>query len=159
MVQRPAHHRLTAAILTLTIVLITIVQTGCGTILHPERKGQPAGRIDPAIAILDGLGLLLFIIPGVIAFAVDFSNGTIYLPPDEANASGDATAGPAQATDPATRRVVRVDPDTLDRDKLAAIIKEHTGHDVTLTEADMQVLRQRDADRAMQRILERSDND
>lgn len=54
--------------------------TACGTILHPERKGQKSGRIDPAIAVLDGLGLLLFLIPGVIAFAVDFSNGTIYLP-------------------------------------------------------------------------------
>ena len=52
----------------------------CGTILHPERKGQVDGRIDPSIAILNGLGLLLFLVPGVIAFAVDFSNGTIYLP-------------------------------------------------------------------------------
>jgi hypothetical protein len=52
----------------------------CGTILHPERKGQTSGHIDPAIAILDGIGLLFFIIPGAIAFAVDFSNGTIYLP-------------------------------------------------------------------------------
>ena len=32
------------------------------------------------MAVLDGIGLLFFIIPGVIAFAVDFSNGTIYLP-------------------------------------------------------------------------------
>ncbi|MGE0606961.1 MAG: hypothetical protein AB7O62_07700 [Pirellulales bacterium] len=53
---------------------------GCGTILHPERRGQPAGRIDWGIFALDALGLLLFFIPGVIAFAVDFSNGTIYLP-------------------------------------------------------------------------------
>lgn len=57
-----------------------LVTTGCGTILHPERKGQPAGRIDWTIAALDGLGLLMFFVPGVIAFAVDFNNGTIYLP-------------------------------------------------------------------------------
>ena len=56
--------------------------TSCGTWIHPERKGQQAGRIDPGIAILDGIGLLFFVIPGVIAFAVDFSNGTIYLPPE-----------------------------------------------------------------------------
>lgn len=60
---------------------------GCGTILHPERKGQKGGDIDVGIAILDGLGLLLFLVPGVIAFAVDFSNGTIYLPPGRRNAS------------------------------------------------------------------------
>jgi uncharacterized protein (UPF0333 family) len=52
----------------------------CGTILYPERQGQKAGQIDPAVAILDGVGLLFFIIPGVIAFAVDFNNHTIYLP-------------------------------------------------------------------------------
>lgn len=59
--------------------------TACGTILHPERKGQRGGRIDPSIAILDGIGLLFFFIPGVIAFAVDFSNGTIYLPGTQAS--------------------------------------------------------------------------
>ena len=53
---------------------------GCGTILHPERKGQRNGNIDPAIAVLDGIGLLFFLVPGVIAFAVDFNNGSIYLP-------------------------------------------------------------------------------
>ncbi len=63
------------AILTLSLLL-----SGCGTIMHPERKGQISGRIDPGIAVLDGIGLLFFFVPGVIAFVVDFSNGTIYLP-------------------------------------------------------------------------------
>jgi len=62
------------------IVAMTLNLVSCGTILYPERKGQGSGRIDPAIAILDGVGLLLFLIPGVIAFAVDFNNDTIYLP-------------------------------------------------------------------------------
>jgi hypothetical protein len=64
-------------ILTLTLI---VNLAACGTILYPERNGQKAGQIDPAIAILDGVGLLFFIIPGVIAFAVDFSNHSIYLP-------------------------------------------------------------------------------
>jgi hypothetical protein len=54
--------------------------SGCGTILQPERKGQRAGQLDPSIVVLDAIGLLFFIVPGVIAFAVDFNNGTIYLP-------------------------------------------------------------------------------
>jgi hypothetical protein len=54
--------------------------SACGTIMYPERKGQIDGKIDPTVAILNGVGLLLFLVPGVIAFAVDFSNGTIYLP-------------------------------------------------------------------------------
>lgn len=32
------------------------------------------------MAALDGLGLVLFFVPGVIAFAVDFYTGAIYLP-------------------------------------------------------------------------------
>lgn len=61
-------------------VLLALTLTGCGTIMYPERKGQTGGRIDPGVAILDGVGLLVFLVPGIVAFAVDFSNGTIYLP-------------------------------------------------------------------------------
>lgn len=54
--------------------------TACGTVFYPERKGSKSGSIDPVVAIADAVGLLFFFIPGVIAFAVDFTNGTIYLP-------------------------------------------------------------------------------
>lgn len=37
--------------------------------------------------ILDVIGLLLFHIPGIIAFAADFGNDTIYLPGSRADAS------------------------------------------------------------------------
>ena len=73
--------RLTTKLVIGTLAASLLVQlTACGTILHPERKGQKGGQIDPAIAIFDGIGLLFFFLPGVISFAVDFSNGTIYLP-------------------------------------------------------------------------------
>lgn len=56
---------------------------GCGSVLHPERCGQPHSRdIDWSIVALDGLGLLLFFVPGVVAFVVDFATGAIYLPAD-----------------------------------------------------------------------------
>lgn len=64
---------------------------GCGTILYPERRGQSAGQLDPAVVILDGIGLLFFFIPGVIAFAVDFNNGTIYLPGTQTSEIDDET--------------------------------------------------------------------
>jgi hypothetical protein len=58
---------------------------GCGTFIHPERCGQPhSNQIDWKIAALDGLGLLLFFVPGVVAFIVDFCTGAIYLPIAEA---------------------------------------------------------------------------
>ena len=60
--------------------LLTSQLAGCGTVFYPERKGQQSGSIDPVVAIADGIGLLFFILPGVIAFAVDFNNGSIYLP-------------------------------------------------------------------------------
>ncbi len=69
-------------LVSLATPAVLATSAGCGTILHPERKGQRAGRIDWKIAALDGLGLILFFVPGVIAFAVDFNNGTIYLPSD-----------------------------------------------------------------------------
>lgn len=62
------------------ILLAAAPLAACGTIMYPERKGQKSGKIDPTVAVLNGIGLLLFLVPGVIAFAVDFSNGTIYLP-------------------------------------------------------------------------------
>ena len=60
--------------------LLTSQLAGCGTVFYPERKGQQGGSIDPVVAIANGVGLLFFIIPGVVAFAVDFNNGSIYLP-------------------------------------------------------------------------------
>jgi hypothetical protein len=61
---------------------------GCGTIFYPERRGQPAGRFDWKVIALDAVGLFFFFIPGVIAFAVDFSTGTIYLPPEACSYQG-----------------------------------------------------------------------
>ena len=66
---------------------------GCGTIFWPERKGQPPGQLDPKVVALDAVGLLLFFIPGVIAFAVDFNNGTIYLPPESHAKTDSSTHG------------------------------------------------------------------
>ncbi|ASK19220.1 MULTISPECIES: hypothetical protein [unclassified Halomonas] len=74
--QQAVRRWLTGAIVGVSIVTLS----GCGTLFHPERKGQMSGNVDPVVAIANGVGLLFFIVPGVIAYAVDFSNGTIYLP-------------------------------------------------------------------------------
>lgn len=74
--QRTVNQWLKGAVIGAAVVAIS----GCGTLFHPERKGQLGGDIDPAVALANGVGLLFFIVPGVIAYAVDFSNGTIYLP-------------------------------------------------------------------------------
>lgn len=66
----------------LLLLALAAPASGCGTILYPERRGQPGGPIDWKVFALDGIFLLLFVIPGVIAFAVDFTTGAIYLPTD-----------------------------------------------------------------------------
>src|SRR4051812_2932639 len=83
------------------VSLLEVGASGCGTVLHPERRGQAAGDIDWAVFALDAVGLLFFFVPGVIAFAVDFNNGSIYLPAG----GGKAQAAGKQA---AQRNLVRV---------------------------------------------------
>lgn len=94
---------------------------GCGTLLHPERRGQRGGRLDAGIVVLDAIGLLFFVIPGIIAFAVDFSNGTIYLP---------GTAG-----------LVKFDPKRATAATIEGIIYEKTGQLVKLNQPGMRVSR------------------
>ena len=60
------------------IAALSAPVAGCGTILYPERRGQTGGHVDTGVVVMDGLWLLLFIVPGVVAFIVDFSNGTVY---------------------------------------------------------------------------------
>jgi hypothetical protein len=103
---------------------------GCGTILHPERRGQPpGGGLDWGIVALDTVGLLLFFIPGVIAFAVDFTTGAIYLPPP---GYGDARL-PANDE----RLVeVQVSPKDLTPQRLEQVASQHAGLDVRLVRGE-----------------------
>lgn len=59
----------------------TLTLSGCGYIFYPERRGQTTrGQMDVTVVLLDGLLVLLAVLPGVIAFIVDASSGTLYLP-------------------------------------------------------------------------------
>jgi hypothetical protein len=99
---------------------------GCGMILHPERRNQPpGGGLDWSIVALDAVGLVLFFIPGVIAFAVDFTTGAIYLPPP---GYGDAET-PAN-DEPLVE--VHVPPEYLTRQRVEQVTSEHVGRDVKI---------------------------
>lgn len=69
----------------LLVLIFTLQLYACGTLMYPERRGQKQGEIDVKVAVLDGLGLLFCIIPGVVAYIVDFSTGAIYLPAGKRN--------------------------------------------------------------------------
>lgn len=109
---RTLRHALTGLLLGIAITALV----GCGTVFHPERKGQMNGRIDPVLAIANGVGLLFFIVPGVIAYAVDFSNGTIYLPGTQDSAGIDT---------------LQLDTD-MDVQTLERLLSEKTGRPVSL---------------------------
>ena len=105
---------------------LTLHLTACGTILHPERKGQRDGRLDAGVVVLDAIGLLFFIIPGVIAFAVDFSNGTIYLP----GTKGQGGIGAAP-------RTLRFDPKDRSLASLEKRLEAETGRPLCLDRAQV----------------------
>jgi hypothetical protein len=104
-----------------------LVSSGCGLLLYPERRGQPSGRLDWGVVLLDGLGLLLFFIPGLIAFAVDFATGTIYLPPDEYGKK----AGAADRRELVKIVVPRKE---LSKAKIEQVVSGHVGRPVKLSE-------------------------
>jgi hypothetical protein len=82
------HTRLLRGVASLCAMTTLSLSLGCGTILYPERRGQRThARVDAGVAVMDACWLLLAIIPGVIAFVVDFNNGAIYLPGGQAGAS------------------------------------------------------------------------
>lgn len=106
---------------TLCTMTTLSLSLGCGTILYPERRGQrSAARIDAGVAVMDACWLLLLIIPGVIAFVVDFSNGAIYLP------AGHASAGP-----PKVVRTATVHPDCA---AIERAIQQQTGLPIRLND-------------------------
>jgi hypothetical protein len=130
---------LVKGLLSLMLSAVTAVQlTSCGTLLYPERRGQRSGQIDLAVALMDGIGLFFFIIPGVIAFAVDIDTGAIYLPStgrysNNRYSKEDARTG--TATDGEATRVVMGHSDQLTADALERIVVEQTGCAIRLDDA------------------------
>ena len=100
---------------------------GCGLIMHPERQGaQHSNQIDWKVAALDGLGLILFFVPGVIAFAVDFYTGAIYLPANNRQL-GYATSKPSF-------KKLAIPHDELQLASIEKVISEHVKEEVSLKE-------------------------
>lgn len=103
-------------------LVLCLQLASCGFLLYPERRGQTHGRIDPAIAVLDGVGLLLFLVPGIIAFAVDFATGTIYMP-----GSRKASITPSNRDDMV---MIHFNPGEMNPQKIEEIVYDHTGYPV-----------------------------
>jgi hypothetical protein len=109
--------------------VFTMQLMGCGTLMYPERRGQRGGSLDAGVAVLDGIGLLFGIIPGVIAFAVDFSDGTIYLPSRTRMGSLDLK----------NIKEVKFDPKHTSLASIERIIKDQTGCEVKLGQDNLRI--------------------
>ncbi len=107
----------------------------CGTILYPERHGQRSGELDPTVVLLDAIGLLFGIIPGLVAFAVDFHTGAIYLPGGKKRPKHHRR-GQAEEIEGGWV-ILRTDPRTLDAGTLSAILSRETGHTIRLDDPRM----------------------
>lgn len=118
------------------MALLVLYISSCGTILYPERKGQKPGKIDVAVAALDAVGLLFFIIPGVIAFVVDYNNGTIYLPPGKKNI---ISIKPKYDLDKMI--VIKTNNTHLTESDIELTVKKHTGKSIDLSSPDVVVKR------------------
>lgn len=128
--------------LILVLASAVVGTTSCGTIIHPERIGQPrSGRLDFSIVLLDGLGLLLFFIPGVIAFIVDFGTGAIFLPP-----------GYGDTSDPKHWRVVKIPKEEMTRERIEEVVARETGKPVDLADDDVRIEKLRTIDDAREKL-------
>jgi hypothetical protein len=93
----------------------------CGTLFYPERRGQIDGKLDPVVFALDAVGLLLYIVPGLIALGIDFATGAIYLP-----------GGEKYSVAPERLREAVDNQGQVNRQRLRGIIREASGQDLPL---------------------------
>ncbi len=119
---------------------------GCGTILYPERRGQSSvEKLDADIVILDAIGLLFFLVPGVIAFAVDFATGTIYLPRGQKSKVSDLLGEPEIREEHLTARSVA---------EIERILGEATGRTIDLESQSVLVFRGQEREDVRSRLRE-----
>ena len=104
----------------LVAALLTQI-TACGTLFWPDRRGQIEGKVDPLVVGLDAIGILFYVIPGLIAFGVDFATGAIYQ-------EGGKTA---QVAPEKLQQAIGAD-GKVDRSKLQAILQTELGRNLPL---------------------------
>ncbi|MBS7690832.1 polyribonucleotide nucleotidyltransferase [Pseudomonas lalucatii] len=113
----PLHTRIVGGVLAVT--LFTQL-SACGTLFFPDRRGQIEGRVDPVVVALDAIGILFYVIPGLIAFGIDFATGAIYLPNGQYSMA------------PETLKQALDAEGSIDNARLKALIEQHTGHSLPL---------------------------
>ncbi len=120
-------------LLSVTILVLFLFEfTSCGSIIYKERVFKKhSRRVDPKVAIMDGILMFFFLIPGAVAFGVDFATGAIFLP------HGKKAWSTLNRPDEIT--VIKVDPEKLNKEMIEKILSEYTGKEIILDEQNLQV--------------------
>ena len=127
--------RIKRLIATVILAILLVSLTSCGYFLYPERRGQQKGELDYPILILDGSSLLfaavageaVIAVVGIVALAVDFSSGSVYLP--GRSSISDVEVFPFDNTRP------------LAKTDLESILTEYTGSPVHVEDETIKVVK------------------
>jgi hypothetical protein len=108
------------------------ILSSCGTIIYPDRVNQSGRKdLDPIVIILDGVGLFFFLVPGIVAFAVDFATGAIYLPEDRDKKERTIFDDISSNKRPKKR---------LQHEDIERIVGEHVGQKIDLARPDVRAM-------------------
>ena len=111
------------------LACLLMATSSCAFFLYPERRGNSSGRVDAPILVADCALLIFFFVPGVIALAVDFASGAIYV---------SAGHGHSEPNTKQWASVKRIDCGTaplLDPNILRQVVRAQTGQNVDLAQA------------------------
>jgi len=79
-------------LVVVALAAILLPASGCGTLMYPDRlHAKPSRQLDTRVVVLDCLWLFAWIIPGVVALAIDFSTGAAYFSEGEVEVSSGDT--------------------------------------------------------------------
>lgn len=87
------------------------------------------------IVLLDACGLILWFVPGIIAFCVDFYTGAIFIPCGYYCENGSKNPQEGVAKDLKLKKI-EIPKDQLDQKKLEQVISEQIGESISLHEDD-----------------------
>lgn len=133
----------------LAVLIAMLVQaSACGTLLYPERRGQTHGQIDTAVALMDGIGILFFVIPGLVAFIIDFNTGAIYLP-SRRRFSNNSEFLSLEQND-----MTIIKPKHMDKTEIENIVSNYTGRDIDLDNERLRVYRYKNTEELSKVLLQ-----
>ena len=125
--------RLTKFFYPVLILAIMMQVTSCGTLLYPERRGRKSGQCcDPAVVIMDGIGVFFFIIPGLMAFVVDFYTGAIYLPDENSGINSSSSTADGLL-------MIENEPDELTLETIEGIVSKHSRRPIKLAPEEVRI--------------------